>query len=873
MIVERYKGRGKDLPHYPKYVSTTWYCSVWRTLWPSRSWAAYCTYLFLLCSALPQVVRGQIIVDASSSAITTSNTNSLSWSHTVGSGSNRLLIVSVSIRADEPVTSVSYGGNPMSAWTQVAGLTETANKVRGEVWYMKAPPVGTANVVVTLGSNKTFVAGATSFFNVDQTTPLGAAVSNQGSGGGPNNTSPSLPISSTVGELAFDFVAVSRGTSSPTPPTTGSGQSILWSDYNGILSSDGFGASSTKPGSPSVSMTWNVDVVAGAGEWVWIGTAIKPATVNLPPTATDRSLLFDGTDVVVIPPQPGLVMNTTMTMEALVQRTGTPTGTEIILNKEGEYEMGITSTGVLQWAFANTTPGWNWISTGIQLPLDKWVHVAITFNAGVIRSYVNGTLVDQVNGTGGLGDVYPAMNDLTIGGRQNATTQRWTGWIDEVRVWNVERSPAQVLATYNTALTGAEAGLMGYWRFNEPTGVTALDGTANGYQGTLGNGTAADVPTRALNFTTIEETLVNVPAPGALTYATDPEGGPLTAILVSPPSNAASFTLNANGSFSYTPAVDFSGTDSFVFMARDGAVNSAPATVYLFVTPVTDIKGRVFEDVNYGGGAGRDRTTALSAGGTGRPNARVELYDAGGNFISSTLTNASGDYRFSNMTPGTRTIRVVNSTVSSSRAGYVANTHLAVQTFRTEAPSGTAVPITDHVGGEVPGKVDAGNGSTTLIALTTAANTPQSVSTVTNGIDDVVNVDFGYSYNVVVNKNDAGQGSLRQLMTNMNALSNAGLAIQGRTAGIDHGIFMQADGVARPGLTVTYATMFASGAATIIAAHATALDQHADGAGCEHASLVQPARLSSRSTGPAPVRPRTGSRWLRAARAARSRAS
>ena len=31
-----------------------------------------------------------------------------------------------------------------------------------------------------------------------------------------------------------------------------------------------------------------------------------------------------------------------------------------IINKEGEYEVGITSAGVIQWAFANTTPGWNW---------------------------------------------------------------------------------------------------------------------------------------------------------------------------------------------------------------------------------------------------------------------------------------------------------------------------------------------------------------------------------------------------------------------------------------------------------------------------------------------------------------------------------
>ena len=51
------------------------------------------------------------------------------------------------------------------------------------------------------------------------------------------------------------------------------------------------------------------------------------------------------------------------------------------------------------------------------------------------------------------------------------------------------------------------------------------------------------------------------------------------------------------------------------------------------------ITGTVFEDVNYGGGAGR--SLAASAG-VGRPGARVELYDAAGAYLSATTTNAAG---------------------------------------------------------------------------------------------------------------------------------------------------------------------------------------------------------------------------------------
>jgi hypothetical protein len=50
----------------------------------------------------------------------------------------------------------------------------------------------------------------------------------------------------------------------------------------------------------------------------------------------------------------------------------------------------------------------------------------------------------------------------------------------------------------------------------------------------------------------------------------------------------------------------------------------------------------------------------------------------------------------------------VSSSVTSSRTGYVAGL-LPVQTFRTNATSGTAVDVTDYVGGHDPATVDAGN--------------------------------------------------------------------------------------------------------------------------------------------------------------------
>src|SRR5262249_27212888 len=61
----------------------------------------------------------------------------------------------------------------------------------------------------------------------------------------------------------------------------------------------------------------------------------------------------------------------------------------------------------------------------------------------------------------------------------------------------------------------------------------------------------------------------------------------LTAALVSGPSHGT-LTLNANGSFTYTPASNYNGPDSFTYKASDGSLTSNVATVSITVIPVND---------------------------------------------------------------------------------------------------------------------------------------------------------------------------------------------------------------------------------------------------------------------------------------------
>lgn len=81
----------------------------------------------------------------------------------------------------------------------------------------------------------------------------------------------------------------------------------------------------------------------------------------------------------------------------------------------------------------------------------------------------------------------------------------------------------------------------------------------------------------------IEGSTLAIAAPGVLGNDSDPESNSLTPVLVSDVNNGV-LTLNATGSFTYTPVEGWSGADSFTYQANDGLANSALATVLIAVT-------------------------------------------------------------------------------------------------------------------------------------------------------------------------------------------------------------------------------------------------------------------------------------------------
>src|SRR5208283_819264 len=152
--------------------------------------------------AAPAAATNAVVaVDAVASALT--NAAKLTFAHTTGTGTNRLMLVGVAT-AGQSVSSVTYNGLALSF---VGGVSDTGSvKPRAEIWSLTNPPSGTFNVVVTLAASANMVAGVTTFTGVNQTNALGTFASATGT--------LSATVSSATNGMVFDSAC---GTTAITP--------------------------------------------------------------------------------------------------------------------------------------------------------------------------------------------------------------------------------------------------------------------------------------------------------------------------------------------------------------------------------------------------------------------------------------------------------------------------------------------------------------------------------------------------------------------------------------------------------------------------------------------------------------------------------
>jgi VCBS repeat-containing protein len=170
-----------------------------------------------------------------------------------------------------------------------------------------------------------------------------------------------------------------------------------------------------------------------------------------------------------------------------------------------------------------------------------------------------------------------------------------------------------------------------------------------------------------------EDGSLNVPAPGALAGATDADGDPLTAVLISGPSHG-DLNFNADGSYDYTPTPLFNGTDCFSFAATDGTATSTPATVCVTVTHVNHAP--VANDDNYS----TSKNTALNLSA---PGVLGNDTDADGDALTAVLV--------SSVTHGSLTFDSDGSFLYTPANNFVGNDTFSYKANDGELDSGAAI--------------------------------------------------------------------------------------------------------------------------------------------------------------------------------------
>ncbi len=255
------------------------------------------------------------------------------------------------------------------------------------------------------------------------------------------------------------------------------------------------------------------------------------------------------------------------------------------------------------------------------------------------------------------------------------------------------------------------------------------------------------VPPTAIDdtYNTDEDTPLNVAAPGVLDNDTGNVDDTLTAILVTGPGNAASFNLNSDGSFSYTPAADFIGPDSFTYKVSDGTLESNVATVNINVIAINDaptITGMAvprqqtaagtvsviaaISDVDNTSGSLSVITTSVPVGitVTGITNNNDGTISAsvaagctaalGSNLIGLQVSDPGGE-----MGTGTLTVNVTAETTPPV-IGTIANVAVSVPSNVTSTAVTFPLPTaTDNCGGTVTVETDPLSGSMFNVGTTT----------------------------------------------------------------------------------------------------------------------------------------------------------
>ena len=338
-------------------------------------------------------------------------------------------------------------------------------------------------------------------------------------------------------------------------------------NYLQVLKSVSYNNTSQNPDTTPRTITFVANDGAHASNMATTSLSVLAAT---PPTAADDTYAISENNTLNVPASGGVLANDTdpVSTPLTASLVAGPAHGTLTLNPDGSF---------------NYAPAANFSGT------DSFTYKA---NDGAADSNVATVNLHVVP----VNQVPHSQNDsYSVNAGSTLTVTPTTGVLaNDSDVDGDPLTAALVTAPqHGTATLNAD----GSFNYTPAAGFTGTDGFSYKANDGKADGNVAAVtinvnpvapPPTAMNdrYNVAENSsLTTSPAAGVLRNDTDTTGDPLSASLVDGPQHGT-VTLNADGSFKYTPAANFSGTDGFTYKANDGASGSNVAAVTMTVDPV-----------------------------------------------------------------------------------------------------------------------------------------------------------------------------------------------------------------------------------------------------------------------------------------------
>lgn len=344
-------------------------------------------FLLLAFIAFPIISFGQVAFDNSAfvgARLVSSGTTTITVPLTVGGGTNRLLVVGISInRANNTGVTVNTVKDGTATLISLGSENDGTGVRRIEMFYLLNPPSGANSIVATFNglntNNVGAVVGAASFTDVNQTTPFGTFTAANGVSG----TNPTLNVTSGVGEMVIDTLAIAGNRTA----TAGAGQTARWNrnDGNNNAATDVYGLGSTEAGAATVTMSETIN--GGNSSWALGAVSINQA----PPTFTIPATVAGTNNVLIV----GVSMNITGNTGATVASV---TYNGVALTLAGSHNDAGSSRRVEIWYLVAPATGTNNVVVNLNLP----------GGTGIIGTIVGATNVSGADQTSPIRDFISA---------------------------------------------------------------------------------------------------------------------------------------------------------------------------------------------------------------------------------------------------------------------------------------------------------------------------------------------------------------------------------------------------------------------------------------------------------------------------------